>query len=188
MHRIGQRVYELLTLMPYLCSLQERAYLLLRMGSDGSEFNSSDSNSGRFEYEGDHHNVQADGDVEHDREDEEEEEEEEEVEAGEGEEEQVRGGGAVHEEQIDGALFDSDEAFARALQEKEDRDTTARLMALAGIHDRKFSSQIYSISLCISYSSGDSGSIQHDYLFLCPSRWKLVTCGCHISCLLFLCS
>jgi len=113
---------------------QERAYLLLRMGSDGSEFNSSDSNSGRFEYEGDNHNVPADRDAEHDREDEEEEEEEE-VEAGEGEEEQVREGGAVNEEQIDGALFDSDEAFARALQEKEDRDTTARLMALAGIHD-----------------------------------------------------
>ena len=174
-HRIGHRVYEVLTLVPYLCSLQERAYLLLRMGSDGSEFNSSDSNSGRFEYEGDNHNVPADRDAEHDREDEEEEEEEE-VEAGEGEEEQVREGGAVNEEQIDGALFDSDEAFARALQEKEDRDTTARLMALAGIHDRKFFFSGYIPSPYVFHLLVVRAEVfQHGCLFLCSSQWKLIT-------------
>jgi len=145
------------------------------MGSDGSEFNSSDSNSGRFEYEGDNHNVPADRDAEHDREDEEEEEEEE-VEAGEGEEEQVREGGAVNEEQIDGALFDSDEAFARALQEKEDRDTTARLMALAGIHDRKFFFSGYIPSPYVFHLLVVRAEVfQHGCLFLCSSQWKLIT-------------
>ena len=102
------------------------------MASDGSEFNNS-GNSERFEYE-DHLEAAADHDEGQEEEVEvgeegagEDEEEKEEVELGERE--------AGNESQIDGSLFDSDEAFARALQEKEDRNTTARLMALAGIHD-----------------------------------------------------
>lgn len=37
-------------------------------------------------------------------------------------------------------VFSSDEAYARALQEAEERDMAARLLALAGINDRKCSS------------------------------------------------
>lgn len=37
----------------------------------------------------------------------------------------------------DPAVFSSDEAYARALQDAEDRDMAARLMALAGINDRE---------------------------------------------------
>lgn len=38
---------------------------------------------------------------------------------------------------IDPAAFDSDEAYARALQEAEEREVAARLMALARINDCK---------------------------------------------------
>lgn len=37
----------------------------------------------------------------------------------------------------DPTVFSSDEAYARALQDAEDRDMAARLMALAGINDRE---------------------------------------------------
>ena len=42
-----------------------------------------------------------------------------------------------HHEEVDASLFESDEAYARALQEAEDRLLTAQMMALAGINDRK---------------------------------------------------
>jgi hypothetical protein len=127
--------------------MQERAYFLLQMGHGGGGFNDTD----RFYYEGDHFDIRGDdeedqdeGEDEDDEEDEEdeEEEEEEEEEAEEGEDDPEEAGveeRAANDDQIDGANFDSDEAFARALQDKEDRDTTARLMALAGIHDSKYS-------------------------------------------------
>jgi E3 ubiquitin-protein ligase BIG BROTHER-like protein len=105
------------------------------MGADGSEFDSSESNSGRFEYEGALREVV--GDEESDDAEDEDNEEDEEEGASEEEDEEVvfDGQGTGSEEQLDGALFDSDEAFARALQDKDDRDTLARLMAQAGIHD-----------------------------------------------------
>lgn len=37
--------------------------------------------------------------------------------------------------EFDPAIFSSDEAYARALQDAEDRDMAARLLALAGIND-----------------------------------------------------
>ena len=37
--------------------------------------------------------------------------------------------------EFDPAVFSSDEAYARALQDAEDRDMAARLLALAGIND-----------------------------------------------------
>lgn len=39
--------------------------------------------------------------------------------------------------EYDPAVFSSDEAYARALQDAEDREMAARLMALAGINDRE---------------------------------------------------
>lgn len=112
--------------------------MLLRMGADGSEFDSSESNSGRFEYEGALREVVGDEEESDDAEDEDNEEDEEEGASEEDEEVVFDGQGTGSEEQLDGALFDSDEAFARALQDKDDRDTLARLMAQAGIHDCKF--------------------------------------------------
>jgi len=110
------------------------------MGHGGGGFNDGD----RFYYDGDHLDIP--GDDEEDQ-DEEEEEDNDEGEAEEDDEEEEEGEEDLEEagvearpatdDHIDGANFDSDEAFARALQDKEDRDTTARLMALAGIHDRK---------------------------------------------------
>lgn len=39
--------------------------------------------------------------------------------------------------EYDPAVFSSDEAYARALQDAEDREMAARLLALAGINDRE---------------------------------------------------
>jgi E3 ubiquitin-protein ligase BIG BROTHER-like protein len=41
--------------------------------------------------------------------------------------------------EFDPAVFSSDEAYARALQDAEEREMAARLFALAGINDREFS-------------------------------------------------
>ncbi len=122
--------------------MQERAYLLLRIISEGNEFNRTGRGSGQYDFGGDDLEAPADKDEDEDEDEDEEEgeaaEEEEEEEEEENEEEgEVLERGVSTEGDIDGSLFDSDEAFARALQEKEDRDTTARLMALAGIHDRE---------------------------------------------------
>ncbi|KAG0596611.1 hypothetical protein M758_UG270000 [Ceratodon purpureus] len=117
---------------------QERAYFLLQMGHRVGDFNHTD----RFYYGGDHFYIPGDDEDDQDEEGEEEDEEEfedeqeEEVEERENDAEEARAEErAANDDQIDGGNFDSDEAFARALQDKEDRDTTARLMALAGIHD-----------------------------------------------------
>ena len=116
------------------------------MGHGGGGFNDTD----RFYYEGDQLDIPGDDEEDQDEEEEddndeegvvEEDDEEEEEEVEDGEENLEEAGvvaRAASDDQIDGANFDSDEAYARALQDKEDRDTTARLMALAGIHDRKY--------------------------------------------------
>ncbi|CAM6026428.1 unnamed protein product [Sphagnum balticum] len=109
---------------------QERAYILMRMMSEGSEFNSTIGGSGRYELGGDVLEERDEDRNKDEAEAEEEEEEEEDNEEGDMAQSRVNAEG-----DIDGSLFDSDEAFAQALQEKEYRDTTARLMALAGIHD-----------------------------------------------------
>ena len=40
-----------------------------------------------------------------------------------------------HDEELDASLFESDEAYARALQEAEDRLLTTQMMASASIND-----------------------------------------------------
>lgn len=120
---------------------QERAYFLLQLGQGGG-FNDDD----RYYYEGDRLDIPGDDEEDQDEDEEEDNDEEGEVEEDDDEEEEVDEGEedleeagvearAAGEEHLDGANFDSDEAYARALQDKEDRETTARLMALAGIHD-----------------------------------------------------
>lgn len=41
----------------------------------------------------------------------------------------------ANDEGLNPADFESDEAFARALQDAEEREVAVRLMALAGLHD-----------------------------------------------------
>ncbi|KAL3689400.1 hypothetical protein R1sor_015709 [Riccia sorocarpa] len=81
---------------------QERAYMLLRMGGDSSDFDSS--GSGSYDGEGeDDYEDDFDGEV------------------------PVEG-----TREFDGTVYEDDEAYARALQDREDRETTA-MLALAGI-------------------------------------------------------
>lgn len=125
--------------------MQERAYFLLQLGQGGG-FDDDD----RYYDEGDRLDIPGDDDEDQDEDEEEddndedgevEEDDDEEEEVDEGEEDLEEAGveaRAAGEDQLDGANFDSDEAYARALQDKEDRETTARLMALAGIRDSKY--------------------------------------------------
>ncbi|KAG1334212.1 putative E3 ubiquitin ligase BIG BROTHER-related [Cocos nucifera] len=89
--------------------VQERAYMMLRMnGGEGSDYESSDAAS--YEYEGgedpDHPIEEAGSDYGEDAFD-------------------------ANDRSMDPAEFESDEAFARALQEAEEREVAVRLMALA---------------------------------------------------------
>lgn len=45
--------------------------------------------------------------------------------------------------EYDSDVFSSDEAYARALQDAEDRDMAARLLALAGINDSECADLLY---------------------------------------------
>ncbi|XP_047046090.1 E3 ubiquitin ligase BIG BROTHER-related-like [Lolium rigidum] len=100
---------------------QERAYMMLTgHGGDGSEYAGSDAGS----YD------------DYEDEDEEGSEWEEEgdgvVPDGDGEDEEV---GDADGAEVDPAAYDDDDAYARALQDAEEREVAQRLMALAGITD-----------------------------------------------------
>nr|CAB3504772.1 unnamed protein product [Digitaria exilis] len=86
---------------------QERAYMMLTAHHGGGEYESSDA--GSYDYD----------------------------EGEEGSDYEVADAaeGAAADEDEDLAMYEDDEAFARALQEAEERDVTGRLMALAGIGD-----------------------------------------------------
>ncbi|XP_077246545.1 E3 ubiquitin ligase BIG BROTHER-related-like [Tasmannia lanceolata] len=101
---------------------QERAYLMLRMNSEGSEYNSSDSGSLVHGEDGDD-DINGDGNGESD-----EDEDAFDVLARADGTDSVGIG-------IDPSAFNSDEDFARALQDAEEREVAAHLMALAGIND-----------------------------------------------------
>lgn len=107
---------------------QERAYMMLRMEGDGG-YGSSESGSYVYEdeLEGD------DGD--------EEEEDHHHLDHPDEEHESIEGSDYgedafdANAEELNPADFESDEAFARALQEVEERDVAIRLMAMAGLND-----------------------------------------------------
>ncbi|VAI35104.1 unnamed protein product [Triticum turgidum subsp. durum] len=139
---------------------QERAYMMLRMngvgggGGEGSDYGSSEA--GSYEYDEDaeedyeeelenhlrvHHHehpgggevdgdddLEADGEGEGEGEDDGSEESEYEEEGFDEDEE-------VEDVDLDPAEYEDDEAYARALQDAEEREVAARLMALAGISD-----------------------------------------------------
>ncbi|KAG6557985.1 hypothetical protein Mapa_000164 [Marchantia paleacea] len=102
---------------------QERAYMLLRMGGESSDFDSSGSGSYDEEGEDDFEDDFGGQQVEEES------------------RSQWQGSRNSDEEgtreDVDGALYDDDEAYARALQDKEDRETTA-MLALAGIQVQGF--------------------------------------------------
>lgn len=97
--------------------------MLLRMGGESSDFDSSGSGSydeeGEDDFEDDFGGQQVEGESRS----------------------QWQGSRNSDEEgtreDVDGTLYDDDEAYARALQDKEDRETTA-MLALAGIHVQGF--------------------------------------------------
>ncbi|CAM0952674.1 unnamed protein product [Alopecurus aequalis] len=137
---------------------QERAYMMLRMngggGGEGSDYGSSEAGSyeyddedaeGDYEEELEHHlrvhhhehpagdegarDVDVEGEGEAEGEDEGSEESEYEEEGfDEDDDEDV-------EPELDPAEYEDDEAYARALQDAEEREVAARLLALAGISD-----------------------------------------------------
>jgi E3 ubiquitin-protein ligase BIG BROTHER-like protein len=114
-----------------LNSVQERAYMMLTgHGGDGSEYGDSDGGS----YE------------EYD--------EDEDGEGSEYEEEEEEGAGVLPGDEdaevgdadgaeVDPAAYEDDEAYARALQDAEEREVAERLMALAGITDCECRTRIF---------------------------------------------
>lgn len=114
---------------------QERAYMMLRMNNEGSDYGSWEAGSYVHDDEDDFHDdTDGNDDDEHyDGTDADNDEEDAfDVHAHED-------AGDDHNPSVvyDPAVFSSDEAYARALQDAEDRDMAARLMAFAGIDDRE---------------------------------------------------
>eukprot|EP00246_Nothoceros_aenigmaticus_P001869 TRINITY_DN12559_c0_g1_i1.p1 TRINITY_DN12559_c0_g1~~TRINITY_DN12559_c0_g1_i1.p1 ORF type:complete len:329 (-),score=95.42 TRINITY_DN12559_c0_g1_i1:353-1339(-) len=112
---------------------QERAYMMLRMGGDDSSGEFDSSGSGSYDYDDNYDDEEDEDGAEEgtgDEEDEDNAEAGEENEDEDGERASTRSGSRNREE-IDGSQFPDDESYARALQEAEDRETTARMMALA---------------------------------------------------------
>lgn len=111
---------------------QERAYMMLRMGGAEAVDYSDEGSEYELEYEDgaevNHgHPEGENGSVEESDYDEGDEEEfDDDVDAFDAQEDHV---------EIDPSAFADDEAFARALQEAEEREVAIRLMALTGIHD-----------------------------------------------------
>ncbi|CAL5430173.1 unnamed protein product [Camellia sinensis] len=113
---------------------QERAYMMLRMNGDGSDYGSWEAGSYVHEDDEDFDDPSED---EYDDEEEEDEDEDEDAfdvhahaEAGEDNDSSVG-------VELDPASFPNDEEYARALQDAEEREMAARLLALAGINDRE---------------------------------------------------
>ncbi|KQJ91217.1 E3 ubiquitin ligase BIG BROTHER-related [Brachypodium distachyon] len=138
---------------------QERAYMMLRMngggGGEGSDYGSSEAGSYEYDEEAEedyeeelehhlrvHHHEHTtgdggDGDGDAEEEEEGEEGEGEGSEGSEYEEEGFEEDEDVEEmePEVDPAEYEDDEAYARALQDAEEREVAARLLALAGISD-----------------------------------------------------
>ncbi|KAJ6288918.1 hypothetical protein OIU76_024822 [Salix suchowensis] len=114
---------------------QERAYMMLRMNDDGSDYGSWEAGSYLQDYEDDF----GDPDDETDGDDDETDGDDDtgvdsngdafdaHAHAGTGNDDNT-------EVEIDPSLYSSDEAYARALQEAEEQDISARLLALVGLN------------------------------------------------------
>ncbi|XP_022763922.1 E3 ubiquitin ligase BIG BROTHER-related-like isoform X2 [Durio zibethinus] len=128
---------------------QERAYMMLMMNNDGSDYGSWEAGSYLHDDDdfGDpHDHDDTDGDDDDDDGEEEEEEDQGEYDGTDADNDVDAFDVHAHTEngeednnpgvEYDPAVFSSDEAYARALQDAEEREMAARLFALAGIDDR----------------------------------------------------
>jgi len=104
--------------------------MMLRMNNDGSDYGSWEA--GSFV-----HDDEDDFDDPHDDTDEDDDDDDEDAFDVHAHEEAGEDNNPIIE--FDPAVFSSDEAYARALQDAEEREMAARLFALAGINDREFS-------------------------------------------------
>ncbi|OAY37444.1 E3 ubiquitin ligase BIG BROTHER-related isoform X1 [Manihot esculenta] len=118
---------------------QERAYMMLRLNNDGSDYGSWEAGSYLHDDEDDF----GDPDVETEGGDEDEDEDEDEdgtddgMDAFDAHAHDDAGVDNIPGIHLDPSMFSSDEAYARALQDAEEREMAARLLALAGINDRE---------------------------------------------------
>ncbi|EPS70975.1 hypothetical protein M569_03787, partial [Genlisea aurea] len=113
---------------------QERAYMMLRMdAAEGSDLGNWENDSYELEYEN--------GDDEYDDVSEEEDLDGSDVELDDEAEDafdvQAQADGGENDDQIDldPSAYSGDEAYARALQDAEDREMAARLFAMSGINE-----------------------------------------------------
>jgi len=126
---------------------QERAYMMLRMNNEGSDYGSWEAGSYVHDDEDDFEDPHNDTDGDDDDDDDDDEEEDGEERYGvDVDDDEDAFDVHAHEEagednnpiiEFDPAVFSSDEAYARALQDAEEREMAARLFALAGINDRE---------------------------------------------------
>lgn len=110
--------------------------MMLRMNNDGSDYGSWEGGSYLHDDGDDFDDLHDGTDVDDDDDDEEEEEYEDE----DAFDVHAHASSGEHDNPIiefDPDVFSSDEAYARALQEAEEREMAARLLALAGINDRE---------------------------------------------------
>ncbi|KAJ4774857.1 RING/U-box superfamily protein [Rhynchospora pubera] len=106
---------------------QERAYMMLRMGGDGSEYSSEGGSYGEYEEE-EFDEGEEDEEIDHDHLAE---EEGEEMDDSYYDEDAFD----ANNQEVDAGEFEDDETFARALQDAEEREVAVRLMALAGLSE-----------------------------------------------------
>ncbi|KAL2323945.1 hypothetical protein Fmac_023003 [Flemingia macrophylla] len=117
---------------------QERAYMMLRMNNEGSDYGSWEGGSYLHDDGDDFDDLHDGTDVDDD--DDDEDDDNEEYEDDDAFDVHAHGSAGEHDNPIiefDPDVFSSDEAYARALQEAEEREMAARLLALAGINDRE---------------------------------------------------
>ncbi|CAN6485362.1 unnamed protein product [Victoria cruziana] len=123
---------------------QERAYMMLRMAGGGSEYESSLSGSYVYEDDVDHlhdigdvrSDVEGDGHEGVNDEDRAFDDEEGDEEGDDYDDENDNDVFDVHaREEFDPSAFESDEAYARALQDAEERQLAVQMMAFAGINE-----------------------------------------------------
>ncbi|QCE08735.1 nucleolysin TIA-1/TIAR [Vigna unguiculata] len=123
---------------------QERAYMMLRMNNEGSDYGSWEGESYLHDDGDDFDDLHDGTDVDEDDEDEDDDDDDDEDDDNEEYEDEdafdVHASAGEHDNpsiEFDPDVFSSDEAYARALQEAEEREMAARLLALAGINDRE---------------------------------------------------
>lgn len=116
---------------------QERAYMLLRMNGNGGDVSDDESwETGSYNDDDHHHNNSEE------YEDDDEDEEEEDAfdvhahldDVGSGQPD-PQDNNNINQLELDPSSFPDDEAYARALQDAEDQEMAARLLALTGIHE-----------------------------------------------------